>query len=90
MVDGPLILGSCWPLMPPLMPLLLPPPVGRDTGVPATEWARRCTTPGTPHAVAFGAAFEPHAVGVAAAAAVAPDADAADGSGAAVAALPPS
>lgn len=69
--------------MPPLMPLL---PVDRDTGVPATEWARRCTTPGTPHVVAFGvAAPEPHAVGVAA-----PGAGAADGNGVAAAALPAS
>lgn len=59
--------------------------MGRDTGVPATEWARRCTTPGTPHAVAFGVAPEPHAAGAAA-----PAAGAADGSGVAAAALPPS
>lgn len=26
---------------------MLPPLAGRDTGVPATEWARRCTIPGT-------------------------------------------
>lgn len=65
--------------MPPLMPpLLLPPPAGRDTGVPATEWARRCTTPGTPHAVAFDAAPELHAAGAAAPGADGSDAAAAD------------
>jgi len=81
---GPLLLGSCWPLVPPLTPpLLLLLPVDRDTGVLATEWARRCTTPGIPHAVVFGATPGPHGAGAA-------DPGADDSGVAAAAALPPS
>ena len=46
LTDGetPLLRGSCCPLTPLTPPLLLPPPADTDTGVPATEWARRCCT----------------------------------------------
>lgn len=48
LTDGaPLLRGSCCPLTPLMPPLLLPPLVDTDTGVPATEWARRCTIPDT-------------------------------------------
>lgn len=47
----PLPRGSCCPLIPLTLTLLLPLPAGKDTGVPATEWARRCTNPDTTLAV---------------------------------------
>lgn len=76
-----------------MLPLLLPPPADTGTGVPATEWARRCTSPDTTAAVpALGVLTLLHDDGVVAPGVTADTVAAvADGGRVAVAfALPPS